>query len=123
MKFALAATTTFAASCRRQLPTPHVLPPRAAPSPPQKFGRHIDESNELGGGRYTAYTLLIYLSSCGGGDTIFYGGRNRRLAAVAPQPGLALLHRHGDDCLEHEAAAVTGGVKYVLRSDVVFQRR
>ena len=141
----------------------------------QKFGRHIDESNELGGKRYTQYTLLIYLSQCGGGQTVFYGesgrgaagccmqpvagwlwqagsgarpvqsrhlnrcyraacallpaatpragSRNRKLASVTPQPGLALLHKHGDYCLEHEALAVTSGVKYVLRSDVVFQRR
>jgi hypothetical protein len=43
--------------------------------PGQKFGRHIDESNELGGKRYTQYTLLIYLSHCGGGQTVFYGER------------------------------------------------
>ncbi|EFN58883.1 hypothetical protein CHLNCDRAFT_50409 [Chlorella variabilis] len=108
--------------------------------PGQKFGKHIDESNELGCGQYTQYTLLIYLSTCGGGETIFYGesgpaaahalfcrprragGRNCKLAAVTPQPGLALLHRHGDECMEHEAAAVTAGIKYVLRSDVVFQQ-
>lgn len=41
--------------------------------PGQKFGKHIDESNELGCGQYTQYTLLIYLSTCGGGETIFYG--------------------------------------------------
>lgn len=41
---------------------------------------------------------------------------------MTPQPGLALLHRHGDECMEHEAAAVTAGIKYVLRSDVVFQQ-
>lgn len=40
--------------------------------------------------------------------------------SVAPAAGLALLHAHGDDCLEHEAAAVERGVKYILRSDVVF---
>ena len=96
----------------------------------QRFGKHIDESNDLGGGRYTQFTLLIYLSPCGGGQTIFYGGGggggrrgSRQLAAVSPAPGLALLHRHGACCLEHEGAAVTAGCKYVLRSDVVFQER
>ena len=39
---------------------------------------------------------------------------------MAPKAGKALLHLHGDDCLEHEATAVTRGLKYVLRSDVVF---
>lgn len=51
------------------------------------------------------------------------GNRNRKLAAVAPRPGLALLHKHGEHCLDHEAAEVRSGVKYVLRSDVVFERR
>ncbi|KAI8466115.1 MAG: oxidoreductase [Monoraphidium minutum] len=56
-----------------------------------------------------------------GGETVFYGDRGRVLAAVAPQPGLALLHLHGEDrCLEHEGTQVLAGTKYVLRSDVVF---
>ena len=49
------------------------------------------------------------------------GARNRVVARVAPAPGLALLHLHGEDrCLEHEGAEVARGTKYVLRSDVVF---
>jgi hypothetical protein len=49
------------------------------------------------------------------------GARNRVVARVAPAPGLALLHLHGEErCLEHEGAEVQQGVKYVLRSDVVF---
>jgi hypothetical protein len=88
----------------------------------QRFGRHIDESTHCGHGNWTKFTLLIYLSSCGGGETMFYGLRRKRPLAVTPSPGLALLHLHGEDCLEHEGAAVTSGVKYVLRSDVVFKR-
>lgn len=87
----------------------------------QRFGRHVDDSVyvERPAGE-TQYTLLIYLSSVVGGETIFYDDRGRKLATVAPQPGLALLHRHGDYCLEHEGAMVKDGVKYVLRSDVVY---
>ncbi|KAF6261049.1 oxidoreductase [Scenedesmus sp. NREL 46B-D3] len=56
-----------------------------------------------------------------GGETVFYGPRSRVVASVAPAPGLALLHLHGEErCLEHEGAEVQQGVKYVLRSDVVF---
>lgn len=87
----------------------------------QRFGRHIDESAIISEGRYTEYTVLIYLSSCGGGETVFYNNRGKVLAAVAPQPGLMLLHKHGNACLEHEGAKVVGGTKYVLRSDVVFE--
>lgn len=47
--------------------------------------------------------------------------RGRVAVSVQPKAGLMLLHLHGNDCLEHEAAPVTAGVKYILRSDVVFQ--
>ena len=58
-----------------------------------------------------------------GGETVFYGPRGREVARVAPRAGMALLHRHGEaHCLEHEGAAVEAGLKYVLRSDVVFGR-
>lgn len=159
----------------------------------QRFGRHVDDSVELGPGQCTGYTLLVYLSGmpttrpaihsptrltidsassspvsepgqqaprkkrqprgaagisskrpsgsgagqvqdevmplpvCAlaeqelvGGETVFYGGRGQVLARVAPEPGLALLHLHGEECLEHEALLVKSGTKYVLRSDVVF---
>lgn len=34
--------------------------------------------------------------------------------------GLALLHRHGDDCLLHEGRPVVKGIKWVLRSDLMY---
>ncbi|XP_004496624.1 uncharacterized protein [Cicer arietinum] len=109
----------------------------------QRFGRHIDESVDVGDGKRTRYTLLVYLSGgpgelksktkndstkptdssferLVGGETVFYGPRNSIVAEVAPIEGLALLHIHGDKCLLHEARNVTKGVKYVFRSDVVF---
>lgn len=107
--------------------------------PGQSFGKHIDDSVEISFGVHTEYTLLIYLNgasmaavqgkqktapkgSCGlvGGETIFYGNRGKVVAKVVPKAGRALLHRHGDACLEHEAARVTSGLKYILRSDVCF---
>ena len=60
--------------------------------PGQSFGKHVDDSVEIGNGVYTEYTLLIYLTGAGtplakskqkgaangspglvGGETIFYG--------------------------------------------------
>ncbi len=60
--------------------------------PGQSFGKHVDDSVDMGDGKYTEYTLLIYLSGSGspaakgkqkgvtkpspgllGGETIFYG--------------------------------------------------
>jgi predicted 2-oxoglutarate/Fe(II)-dependent dioxygenase YbiX len=59
----------------------------------QRFGRHIDESVDLGDGSKTYYTLLIYLSGRGsakdssgqalvGGETVFYDQRGGIVAEV-----------------------------------------
>ncbi len=42
--------------------------------------------------------------------------------AFVPQEGTILMHMHGDRCLEHEADPVLSGVKYVLRTDIVFAK-
>jgi hypothetical protein len=79
------------------------------------------ESQRTRVGRETRYTVLIYLSACEGGETVFYhqhGGLES--ARVSPRPGLMLLHRHGVDCWQHEALPVKAGTKYILRTDVVY---
>ncbi|XP_010555642.1 PREDICTED: uncharacterized protein LOC104825086 isoform X2 [Tarenaya hassleriana] len=107
----------------------------------QRFGRHIDESVDLGDGKETHYTLLIYLSGGGnnnnngpksksrskssdsndslpqplvGGETVFYGSRNSVVAEVAPVEGMALFHIHGDKCMLHEARNVSKGINLGL---------
>lgn len=85
------------------------------------FGKHYDESVRVLNGR-TKWTLLIYLT----GDEEFVGGGtifhldNGESVNVHPTKGMALLHKHGDDCLIHEAELVKKGIKWVLRSDIVY---
>eukprot|EP00250_Pteridium_aquilinum_P004529 c14730_g1_i1 orf=434-1177(-) len=105
----------------------------------QRFGPHIDENVKLGRGQRTEYTLLVYLNGSGktskkssgkgvkdivqqlqGGETVFYPERRGDSMEVAPLSGMALFHIHGEKCMLHEARAVSKGVKYILRSDVVF---
>ena len=81
----------------------------------------------------TTWTLLLYLTSpatgCEGGETVFYPGLPKRSKLSTPEPvvaelevGLALLHRHGKDCMLHEGREVTAGEKWVIRSDVCVRR-
>lgn len=79
------------------------------------FGKHIDESATVAGLGTSRYTILIYLSECSGGATRFEGD-----VSFDPEPGALLIHAHGDLCLEHEADPVLDGVKYVLRTDLVY---
>jgi len=92
--------------------------------PGERFGRHYDGHGADSTFRQTEYTVLFYLSKCEGGETCFYLNHDdpEPAAVVAPAPGLCLLHRHGDECLQHEARAVSSGTKYVLRTDVVYSR-
>ncbi len=54
----------------------------------------------------TTWTLLLYLTSsadgCTGGDTVFYPNdrkSGKEEIAVAPETGMLLLHKHGQDCM------------------------
>lgn len=102
----------------------------------QFFDQHYDDSNNLSFANSdgtttpakTTWTLLLYLTSCGGGETVFYPDPPSRKApapapiAVAPEVGLALLHRHGKQCMVHEGREVTKGEKWVIRSDLCIKR-
>lgn len=73
---------------------------------------------------WTDWTLLIYLNGdIEGGETVFYKTVTKKRVSdpiiVKPETGLALLHRHGKNCMFHEALEVKKGAKWVLRSDVL----
>ena len=93
--------------------------------PGQWFGKHIDVSNveDEREDSMTGATVLVYLSDTRdglvGGETVFYDGRE--VVRCVPLRGRLVVHAHGEECLEHEAKEVTAGVKYIMRSDVVFR--
>jgi predicted 2-oxoglutarate/Fe(II)-dependent dioxygenase YbiX len=94
-------------------------------TPGQRFHRHQDGTITTDAGEESRFTVLIYLNSdCVGGETIFSepdrsGSRIRFIEnIVKPEPGMALLFQHE---LWHEGAEVLEGVKYVLRTDVIYK--
>uniref|UniRef100_A0ACC2JR31 Uncharacterized protein n=1 Tax=Lasiodiplodia mahajangana TaxID=1108764 RepID=A0ACC2JR31_9PEZI len=64
----------------------------------------------------TTWTALLYLTSATdgvvGGETVFYP-HDRKSAreelVIAPETGMLLLHKHGDNCLLHEGREVMAG--------------
>jgi hypothetical protein len=81
--------------------------------PGQEFKRHRDQSyirNEI---EASYYTFMIYLNDkCEGGETTFNS------LTIQPKQGMALIFLHD---IEHEGKPVRQGVKYVLRTDIIFR--
>lgn len=114
--------------------------------PGHYFDQHYDESNNVtlsstpgipSTPARTTWTLLLYLTSsttgCEGGQTVFYpeSPSTKKVAknqqppdpiSVELETGMALLHKHGKDCMLHEGREVTAGEKWVIRSDLCVAR-
>ena len=80
----------------------------------QRFKMHRDGSYERNETEFSILSFLIYLNdNFTGGETEF-----RNIATVQPKTGMALLFHHP---LRHEGKAIAEGVKYVLRTDVMYK--
>lgn len=83
-------------------------------SPGQRFKMHKDGSFERNRFEASQYTFMIYLNEAyTGGETIFASGE-----IIRPETGTALIFHHP---LRHEGALLTAGVKYVLRTDIMYK--
>ncbi len=81
--------------------------------PGQMFKKHRDNSFIRNSHEASYYTFMIYLNDdFEGGETSF--GK----MIIKPKTGTALFFYH---YLEHEGTEVLKGVKYVLRTDIMFK--
>lgn len=82
----------------------------------QRFQMHRDGSYIRNENEKSFYTFLIYLNDdFEGGETEF-----ENLFTVAPKKGSALVFYHP---LRHEGKTLTSGLKYVLRTDVMYSKK
>ncbi|QUC23367.1 uncharacterized protein UV8b_07608 [Ustilaginoidea virens] len=102
-------------------------------SPGQFFRPHCDgpyyHRDESGSEMRTHYTVHLYLndsaqaSAAGtghvGGATSFLSRDESRRLDVHPKAGSVLIFQHGK--LYHEGAEVTSGVKYTMRTDILYR--
>jgi predicted 2-oxoglutarate/Fe(II)-dependent dioxygenase YbiX len=83
--------------------------------PGERFNAHYDGSFQRSDRERSLLTFMIYLN----GD--FEGGETSFLdlgESIKPAPGLALLFQHP---ILHEGCEVTAGIKYAIRSDVMYR--
>jgi hypothetical protein len=81
-------------------------------APGQKFSWHADAPFRRENGELSLLTFMIYLN-----DTYKGGATRFETFALEGQAGMALVFEHG---LIHEGGEVSQGLKYVLRSDVMY---
>lgn len=78
----------------------------------EEFRRHQDFAHEYGPDKRTFYTVLIYLNAG-------YSGGQTRFDDVTVEPTLGQLVLFPHE-LAHEGCRVESGMKYTVRTDVVF---
>jgi hypothetical protein len=85
--------------------------------PGMRFAPHADGAFERNDDERSFYTLMVYLNEG------FVGGQTTFLVepevVIEPRAGMALLFQHP---IVHEGSLVTDGVKYVVRSDLMYRR-
>jgi len=88
--------------------------------PGQKFEPHMDGTYVRPNGERSMITLQLYLNEgCEGGSTTFLDINQVRPVEVVPKIGQVLIFQH--DIL-HSGAEVTQGVKYVMRTDIMYSK-
>lgn len=95
----------------------------------QRFHIHQDGVHHRGPNCRSMLTFMVYLTDGDefiGGDTLFFAagpkggeGESNLVARIRPRAGSLILFDHG---IWHAGEEVTRGVKYVLRSDLLFRR-
>eukprot|EP01102_Stenamoeba_stenopodia_P009484 TRINITY_DN2799_c0_g1_i1.p1 TRINITY_DN2799_c0_g1~~TRINITY_DN2799_c0_g1_i1.p1 ORF type:complete len:226 (+),score=38.42 TRINITY_DN2799_c0_g1_i1:128-805(+) len=91
------------------------------------FGPHLDGAFSPNNQEASCLTLMLYLNSTidenSGGRTIFFDPKSdtRRVFAVDPKPGLAIVFPQDDGNYLHEGEKIHKGKKYILRSDIMFK--
>jgi prolyl 4-hydroxylase len=87
--------------------------------PGQYFRWHYDGCFERSREERSLLTLMVYLNGdLLGGETEFDTGLDEDPLRVRPETGKALLFEHH---VRHQGAPVLDGVKYVLRTDVMYR--
>lgn len=92
-------------------------------NPGDYFAPHQDGSFQAEPGEVSRMTVMLYLNSAGkGGETKFlnpHDENDNKTVDVVPRRGLCLVFDHW---LLHEGALLLKGVKYAVRTDVMFER-
>ena len=88
------------------------------------FGAHTDGMYRVDNDHTSLLTCMFYLNGTDefeGGLTNFIEYKTNKLNySVKPEPGLCVIFRQVDLRCYHEGTQVTKGLKYIMRTDIMF---
>ena len=82
--------------------------------PSQRFKKHMDGRFKRGGDEESRITFMVYLN-----DDYTGGCTKFSEIEITPKQGMALCFIHEQ---KHEGSVIQDGVKYVIRSDIMFKQ-
>ncbi len=90
------------------------------------FGPHTDGEYIVDSNHRSLLTCMLYLNGCDefeGGLTNFIDYKTKAINySVHPEPGLCVIFPQANLDFYHEGTKVTKGLKYILRTDVMYCR-
>lgn len=92
--------------------------------PNQYFNKHLDGVHFVTRTKQSKLTFMIYLNGCedfDGGRTLFFNSKadDTIIGSYEPQKGDLIIFDHN---LWHSGETVLNGKKYILRSDLIYQK-
>ena len=85
--------------------------------PGMRFAPHVDGAFVRNDNEFSCYTFMVYLNSdFEGGNTTF---ATEPEVSIKPETGMGLLFQHP---IIHEGSVVISGVKYVVRTDLIYRK-
>ena len=88
------------------------------------FGPHTDGTYDIDSDHKSLLTCMLYLNGRDdfeGGLTNFIEYKTKKLRhSVVPEPGLCVIFPQVDLDFYHEGTQVTSGLKYIMRTDVMY---
>lgn len=90
------------------------------------FGPHTDGSYAIDSNNRSVLTCMFYLNGTDefqGGQTDFIDYKKKKLKySVRPEAGLCVIFPQANLDFYHEGTKVTGGLKYIMRTDIMYQK-
>lgn len=90
-----------------------------------QFMKHVDDFHKINNFKQSFFTINIYLNdNYNGGHTRFYNNNGKLVASIKAKQGDCLIFLQPLLAnLQHDGEVVLDGIKYLMRSDIIYKSK